>query len=507
MIWCTPALATLPPPPDPKAKPLTRTRPPQPAPPKHDATCASSTSKSLHKRPEFAAAFSHLIAGVPSASHLPAWEHVGGNEQTTGDGSGASKGAQYGNASGAGGAGVKVALAFDMEMHDIAGIEESFKDAVAHDLADAVGGRRDRIHIAHVLPGSIPYTLASFVDIEEGVCGQERRALNVARDLERQAAEDSSLLKCGRYTAKIISVRTLAPIVSTDATDGGVRAAGEGGGGGYLAKSYLAKSMVGGGSAEASGGDKHMHRAASDPLLQFPTATAANLSDGGAGGPGPAPTQGHSRFAFPPVPTDDKTLTAAPPDAWASLYSILTQQLPLLLPLLLLPLLLLAVYLDSLEAVALRFADTHVPQTDMLSPPLARILRKTSRPDAHAPSKGSSRRAQHALDDQREPCRTLAGAARAAGVSAHPQAVAAGAPCALRPQPQPSEQGAHSLIGKHRFCALVPQRDKLASNRPARGGPCMSRQGRDLTSRNPAARARARRCSCSSPCSNKLSER
>ena len=237
------------------------------------------------------------------------------NEQAKGDGSGGSMGAQLANASGGGGAGVKVALAFDMEVHDIAGIEESFKDAVAHDLADAVGGRRDRIHVAHVLPGSIPYTLASFVDIEEGVCGQERRALNVARDLERQAAEESSLLKCGRYTAKIISVRTLAPIVSTDATDGGVQAAGEGGGGGYLAKSY----MVGGGSAEASGGDARMRMAASDPLLQFPTVTTAKLSDGGAGRPGPAPTKGHNRFAFPPGPTDDKTLTAAPPDAWASL--------------------------------------------------------------------------------------------------------------------------------------------------------------------------------------------
>lgn len=305
-----PALASLPPPPDPTAKPVARRSTVD----KSDASSASSKTKRPHNAPEFAAVFSQLLAGVPNASHEPACDiGVGGVGQSKIDGFVDPKdGMHFVNGGGGGGTGVKLALAFDMEMHDIAGIEESFKEAVAHDLADAVGGRRDKIHIAHVLPGSIPYTLASFVDVGEGVCGPERRALNVARELERQAAEDSSLLKCGRYTSKIINLRTLAPILSTG-SDGGAEAAGEGGAG-YLAKSYMAR------------GDTGAHVAASDPLLQAVTTRngyargrdADTATDAAQGRPGPAQNQGHGRFAFPPMPTDATTLAPAPPDTWAS---------------------------------------------------------------------------------------------------------------------------------------------------------------------------------------------
>ena len=49
-------------------------------------------------------------------------------------------------------------------------------------------GRREKIKIVGVQPGSIPYTLLVFADIDEGVCGTERSALNVTRDLERQVS-------------------------------------------------------------------------------------------------------------------------------------------------------------------------------------------------------------------------------------------------------------------------------------------------------------------------------
>ena len=71
-------------------------------------------------------------------------------------------GAALGTASGKMNGGVKMVLALDMEMKDIKGIEDSFKQAVALDLADAVAGMREKIDIVGVQPGSIPYTLVVF---------------------------------------------------------------------------------------------------------------------------------------------------------------------------------------------------------------------------------------------------------------------------------------------------------------------------------------------------------
>ena len=105
--------------------------------------------------------------------------------------------------------GISVAMSFDLETKDVLGTD--FKEAVVSDLVDAVSGREDKIDIISLQPGSIPYTLVVQADLREGICGSERTALNVARELERQAGADSSLLKCGRYTSKIIGVRVLAP--------------------------------------------------------------------------------------------------------------------------------------------------------------------------------------------------------------------------------------------------------------------------------------------------------
>ena len=105
--------------------------------------------------------------------------------------------------------GIRVAMSFDLETKDVLGTD--FKEAVVSDLVDAVSGRADKIDIISLQPGSIPYTLVVQADLREGICGSERTALNVARELERQAGADSSLLKCGRYTSKIIGVRVLAP--------------------------------------------------------------------------------------------------------------------------------------------------------------------------------------------------------------------------------------------------------------------------------------------------------
>jgi hypothetical protein len=44
-------------------------------------------------------------------------------------------------------------------------------------------------------------------------------ALNVARELERQAAEETSLLKCGRFCSSTINIRILGAWQSTEGYD------------------------------------------------------------------------------------------------------------------------------------------------------------------------------------------------------------------------------------------------------------------------------------------------
>ena len=71
-------------------------------------------------------------------------------------------GVPLGTIAGRSNGGIKLVLVLDMEMKDIKGIEESFKQAVALDLADAIAGMREKIDIVGVQPGTIPYTLVVF---------------------------------------------------------------------------------------------------------------------------------------------------------------------------------------------------------------------------------------------------------------------------------------------------------------------------------------------------------
>ena len=100
--------------------------------------------------------------------------------------------------------GISVAMSFDLETKDVLGTD--FKEAVVSDLVDAVSGREDKIDIISLQPGSIPYTLVVQADLREGICGSERTALNVARELEQAQGTTTGLphgdrfRHCSRYS-------------------------------------------------------------------------------------------------------------------------------------------------------------------------------------------------------------------------------------------------------------------------------------------------------------------
>jgi len=93
---------------------------------------------------------------------------------------------------------VNMDLVLDMDMADILGFESTFKEAVVQDVADAVGGRRDKVHVLALEAGSIIVKLR----LETGVCGQNRGLSDVARELQQQAEDAGSALKRGRITNK-----------------------------------------------------------------------------------------------------------------------------------------------------------------------------------------------------------------------------------------------------------------------------------------------------------------
>jgi hypothetical protein len=106
------------------------------------------------------------------------------------------------------GAGVFVEMELDFAISD----EVAFKKALVNDVAFAVGGRGDRIHVRKLEVGSVMV----HVQLLPGVAGageaQEQRtdgagkqhdAEAAAEDLLKQAADPSSALKRGRWTSKI----------------------------------------------------------------------------------------------------------------------------------------------------------------------------------------------------------------------------------------------------------------------------------------------------------------
>jgi chromosome segregation ATPase len=92
---------------------------------------------------------------------------------------------------------VRVELVLAMKLSDIhEGDEQEFEAAVAQDVADAVGGDVTKVRVLSLQPGSIKVSLA----LDEGVCGDAFTPLAVANKLKRQAKDQKSLLKKGRYT-------------------------------------------------------------------------------------------------------------------------------------------------------------------------------------------------------------------------------------------------------------------------------------------------------------------
>jgi hypothetical protein len=107
----------------------------------------------------------------------------------------------------------------EMELDFIISDEVAFKKALVHDVAFAVGGRGDRIHVrklevgrvmVHVqlMPGVAGAGEAQEQQREDGA-GQQHDASEAAEDLLKQAADPSSALKKGRWTSKAKRLRLI----------------------------------------------------------------------------------------------------------------------------------------------------------------------------------------------------------------------------------------------------------------------------------------------------------
>ena len=93
-------------------------------------------------------------------------------------------------------ASVEFDLILDMQMADILGDTHGFKASVIRDLAHAVDGLPHKMQIFGLEAGSVIVNIA----FDQDVCGGMRSALDVLRDLERQAGDPMSKLRQGRYT-------------------------------------------------------------------------------------------------------------------------------------------------------------------------------------------------------------------------------------------------------------------------------------------------------------------
>jgi hypothetical protein len=100
--------------------------------------------------------------------------------------------------------GVDVELELDMDFRTIEGEQAGpFRAAVLQDVANAVGGDKTKMRIKDLQPGSIRVLL----EVDEGVCGPGVDALEVAKDIEKQATDHNSRLKQGRYTSATKGVK------------------------------------------------------------------------------------------------------------------------------------------------------------------------------------------------------------------------------------------------------------------------------------------------------------
>ena len=109
---------------------------------------------------------------------------------------------------------VRVELVLGMNKSDIGPEDEpEFRQAVAQDVAAAVGGDVSKVRVLALQPGSIRVHIA----LDEGVCGEGMSALQVADDIKAQATDANSRLKQGRFTSTAIDANVSVVKVPTGA--------------------------------------------------------------------------------------------------------------------------------------------------------------------------------------------------------------------------------------------------------------------------------------------------
>ena len=98
---------------------------------------------------------------------------------------------------------VKIEVTLDMDYASAAAIENSFQIEVANDLARALQGFPDCVHIINFRQGSV------IVDVElsAGLCPQGRNALEVLQNLQSQVNDARSMLKQGKFTRHVVRIR------------------------------------------------------------------------------------------------------------------------------------------------------------------------------------------------------------------------------------------------------------------------------------------------------------
>ena len=98
-------------------------------------------------------------------------------------------------------------LILDFQMSDIIGHMDEFKDELIRELASAVGGQRDRIHIRGLEAGSV----IVHVIFDPDVCGKMQSALDALRRIEQQVGDPVSKLRQGRYACHAKGIRVREP--------------------------------------------------------------------------------------------------------------------------------------------------------------------------------------------------------------------------------------------------------------------------------------------------------
>jgi hypothetical protein len=83
-----------------------------------------------------------------------------------------------------------------------------FQETVAQDVTRAVGGTRNKLRILTLEAGSIKVEMM----LQADMCGDGRSALEIARNLQRQVADPSSLLKQGHHTHRALSLNVVGVI-------------------------------------------------------------------------------------------------------------------------------------------------------------------------------------------------------------------------------------------------------------------------------------------------------